>query len=287
MKNKKVIYSLVFVLFIVIVLLYSRFVATSSLVVNEIPVKGLTSSNFHGIKIMHLSDIHFGRTINNEKRLNEIKDKINLSKPDIVVLTGDLIDRDTEMNKESEALLINFLKNIDSSLGKYAIKGNHDVGFNNWEDIISKGDFIDINDSFELVYKNNLSPILISGISTNIGIDKSLEEKQSKFLEYLNTLDASSIKPEYRILLIHEPDYLDDIDLKNYDLVFAGHSHNGQVRIPFFGPILLPEGAKNYYEPYYKIQKKDVYISSGIGTSIANFRLFNRPSVNLYRLLQK
>jgi uncharacterized protein len=287
MNNKKLIYLVIFLLFIIFMLIYSRFVATSSLVVNEINVKGLTSSNFHGTKVLHITDLHYGRTVNSVKRLNQIKDKINLSKPDIIVLTGDLIDKDTVMTDDIEKKIITFLKELDSRLGKYAIKGNHDMYFENWEKIIIQGDFLDVNDSYELIYKNTLSPILISGISTNLGIDTPLEEKESKLIEYLDSLDASSIKPEYKILLIHEPDYLDDIDLKKYDLIFAGHSHNGQVRAPFFGPIFLPEGAKNYYDSYYKIQNKDVYISSGIGTSLVNFRLFNRPSVNLYRLLKK
>ena len=137
MKNKKIIYLIILISFFIVVLVYSRFIGTSSLFINEIPVKGLTSSNFHGIKVVHLSDIHFGRVINSEKRLNEIKNKINLVKPDIVVLTGDLIDRDTVMNEEVEKMLIDFLKGINADLGKYAILGNHDVNFDNWNKIIS------------------------------------------------------------------------------------------------------------------------------------------------------
>lgn len=287
MENKGKLYLMLLAAFIILFLLYSRFVATSSLVVNEIPISSLTSSNFNGVKVLHLTDLHYGRTVNSKKRLDEIKNKVNLSKADIVVLTGDLIDRDTVMSKSIEKDLISFLNGLDATLGKYAIMGNHDVKFSNWVSIIEGGNFVDLNDNYELIYKGNLNPILISGISTNIGIKKSLDKKQEKFISYIETLDASSIKPEFRILLIHEPDYLDNIDLLNYDLVFAGHSHNGQVKLPFIGPILLPEGAKKYYDSYYKIQKTDVYISSGIGTSVLNFRLFNRPSVNLYRLLQK
>lgn len=287
MDKKTIFYVITLFIIIILFFLYARFVATSSLIVKEIPINGLTSSNFHGLKIMHISDLHFGRVINSKKRLEEIKDKISLSKPDIVVLTGDLIDRNTKMNKEKEEILIDFLKNIDAKLGKFAIKGNHDVLFENWEKIISSSDFINLNDTYDLVYQNNLTPILISGISTNIGIKESLDVKLTDFNDYLETLDAAAIKPEYRILLIHEPDYIDQINLDNYDIVFAGHSHNGQVRIPFIGPVLLPEGAKKYYEPHYKIKNTDIYISSGIGTSVLNLRLFNRPSANLYRILKK
>ena len=80
---------------------------------------------------------------------------------------------------------------------------------------------------------------------------------------------------------------IDDIEIYNYDLVLAGHSHNGQVALPFYGAIILPNHAKNYYKPHYKINDTDLFISSGIGTSNFNFRLFNRPSFNLYRLTKR
>ena len=91
-------------------------------------------------------------------------------------------------------------------------------------------------------------------------------------------------KPIYNILLIHEPDYIKDINYSKYDLILAGHSHGGQVRLPLIGSIYNPNGSKLYHNDYYKINNTDLYISSGLGTSIYDFRLFNRPSFNLYRL---
>jgi uncharacterized protein len=283
--NKKYYYVIAIITFIIVVLLYSRFIGTSGLVVKERVVGANISNNFHGIKIMHISDIHYGRSINDAKRLKEISDKINLSKPDIVVLTGDLIDRDTILTTEKKNELIEFLNSINANLGKYAIIGNHDVNFKAWDNIILDGGFINVNDTYDLIYKETLIPILIAGVSTNIGIEKELEVKMENVVNYFGNED--SVAPDYSILLIHEPDYLDDIDLTNFDIVLAGHSHQGQVRLPFLGPILLPEGAKNYFEEYYIIRGKPVYISGGIGTSILNFRLFNRPSVNLYRIVKK
>jgi uncharacterized protein len=283
--KKKYLYLLGFIFGIVLLLLYSRFVATSGINVNEHVISANISSNFHGLKIMHISDIHYGRVINNAKDLKVISDKINLSKPDIVVLTGDLIDRDTILTSNKKEDLIDFLNNIDAKLGKYAIIGNHDMTFKSWNSIIIDGGFIDVSDNYQLVYKDTVIPIMVAGISTNIGIKKELTTKTELIDAYYS--DEEAITPDYSILLIHEPDYLDDIDLSNYDLILAGHSHHGQFRLPLLGPILLPEGAKNYYEGYYLIQGKDVYISNGLGTSILNFRLFNRPSANLYRIVKK
>jgi predicted MPP superfamily phosphohydrolase len=91
----------------------------------------------------------------------------------------------------------------------------------------------------------------------------------------------------YSILIMHEPDYINEIEYENFDLILAGHSHNGQVRLPFIGAIVLPPHAEEYYDEYYKINNTDLYISSGIGTSNLKFRLFNRPSFNLYRIVTK
>ena len=125
-------------------------------------------------------------------------------------------------------------------------------------------------------------------MSTNSYGKKSISDKLKESTEFLKD-KKNDEKPIYSILLMHEPDYIDDLNINNYDLVLAGHSHNGQVRIPFIGAIksTLPSGSKKYYDRYYKIKNTDLYISNGIGTSKINFRLFNRPSFNLYRFTNK
>ena len=73
----------------------------------------------------------------------------------------------------------------------------------------------------------------------------------------------------------------------NYDLVLAGHSHNGQIALPVYGAVFTPENAKEYYKPYYKIDNTLFYISSGVGTTKFDYRFLNKPSFNLYRILKK
>ena len=70
----------------------------------------------------------------------------------------------------------------------------------------------------------------------------------------------------------------------NVDLVLSGHSHNGQINIPFIKKYFLPKGSRKYYDNYYKVQDTDLYISSGIGLSRLNLRMFNKPSINFYRI---
>lgn len=272
-------YSIIFILLITGILLYSRYIGTSGIFIKEYNIKNKVLSNdFYGLKIVHLSDIHYGRTIHKEE-LNKIKKEINLMKPDIVVLTGDLIDKDTKMNNKNIKIITEFLNEINCNIGKYAIKGNHDYSFKNWDIIIENGGFTNLNDTYEVIYTNSTDNILLAGVSTNVYGKKTIKEKLETTFEYIN-----NSKPNYSILIMHEPDFIDKIDYTKFNLILAGHSHNGQVRLPFIGAIIKPKFAKKYYDNYYKIKNTDLYISSGIGTSEINFRLFNRPSFNMYRL---
>ena len=94
-------------------------------------------------------------------------------------------------------------------------------------------------------------------------------------------------KSNYKINIMHYPDEFDNIKKYNYDLVLAGHSHNGQIALPVYGAVITPENAKEYYKPYYKIDNTLFYISSGVGTTKFDYRFLNKPSFNLYRILKK
>lgn len=280
-RKKRPLRILIFIVILITLLLlcvfiYSYFFGTKGLKVKEYNIKSNNiSDEFYGLKIIHISDIHYGFHFD-KKRLENVVKKINEIKPDIVVLTGDLVNINISDEKANE--LKEILSKIDTTIGKYAIKGNHDYQYKNWEDIISGSGFIDLNDTFEIIYGNN-SNIMISGVSTNLYDNNNINDKLTLSKQYLENNNIN-----YKILLIHEPDYIDDINDISYDLILAGHSHNGQFRLPFIGAIYTPKGAKKYYKEYYKIENSELYISSGLGTSSINIRLFNKPSFNLYRL---
>ena len=275
--------------FIFIILIISLIVAYGFLIepklikVKEykIAVKNLPN-NFDGFKIVHITDIHFGKVFDIES-LNKLVKSINEQEPDIVVLTGDLIDKDTKMTSELSSKISNSLSKIETKAGKYAITGNNDLNFDEWTNIISGANFINLNNSYDEIYKNGYESIFITGLSTEK--DKlNVNEKLKTPIEYLNSFEKNG--PIYKILLIHEPDTVDEITNNPFDLILAGHSHAGQVRLPLIGPVFLPDGAKKYHESHYKIENKDLYISNGLGVSNFNFRLFNTPSYNVYRLVK-
>lgn len=290
MENKKKSYALIKTVIIIILLisgllLYSRFISTKGLKVKEYKITStIISDNFHGFKIVHISDVHYGRTVGNED-LDKLVSEVNLLKPDLVVLTGDLIDKDTILTTETISEIENNLKNIKATVGKYAISGEDDTNFNEWEIIINNSGFKNLNDSYELIYSNGYSPILLAGIKTNSISPDTLTERYQAIEEYLNSDEY--LNNIYKILIMHEPDFIDNINYSYFNLILAGHSHKGQINIPLFGPINTLEHSKKYYDEYYKLGNSDFYISSGIGTSDYSFRFCNKPSINFYRLTNK
>lgn len=269
-----------------IVFLYAWFIGSKGLIVKEykIEVDNLPEE-YHGLKIAHITDIHYGESIN-KKELEKLKNKINSLKPDIIVFTGD-ISTDGLSNKHIEEVS-EIMSQMEASIGKYAIKGNHDYNFKKWDLLFDNSGFINLNDTYDTIYKNKTIPIIISGISTNLYGTKNIKDKIEPIYENLNSYNIESSKQyAYSILLLHEPDFVKEIDYNKFDMVLAGHSHNGQVRLPLIGAIYTPVGSKKYYDEYYKLNNTDLYISSGVGTTLLNIRLFNKPSFNFYRLTTK
>lgn len=276
-------FVITFIAIILLIVLYGRFIGTNGIKIKEYKIiNNNIIEEYHGLKIVHISDIHYGTTVN-EKKLDKLVKKINQLNPDIVTLTGDLIDERTNYDKN---IIIKYLSNINSKLGKYAISGNHDTPTDVFDEIISKSGFININDTYELIYNNSNIPIVISGISSNINDTTDLNIKTEKFDTYIKSIDEDN-KPIFSILLIHEPDYINNLNISNYNIILSGHSHGGQIRIPIIGKIYTPYGSKKYYNDYYKIENTELFVSNGIGTSTLKFRLFSKPSFNFYRITNK
>ena len=273
----------VLLLFIIIfssVYLYSRYLGIKGLEVKEYSiVNSNLPKSFYGLKIVQISDIHYKVTTTKED-LEKIIFEINSLKPDIVILSGDLFDRNVEYTKKDFKNLKEILSSIDYNICKYAIKGENDLNIEKWEEIISESGFTDFNDKYEFIYNNSSEPILLVGISSNYN-KKHIKETINSIYKDIN------IEYKYSILVLHEPDIINYIDYSKFNLILAGHSHGGQIKLPFIGGILKDKYSKIYTNEYYDLGKTKLYISSGIGSSKYKFRLLNKPSINFYRLRNK
>lgn len=291
---RRVLKPLIILLIIfVLVLLYSRFISTKGLNIKEYKVvnEQITDS-YHGLKVVHFSDLHYNSTIH-EKELKVLVDKVNELKPDIIVFTGDLF---TEKKSYDKDILANYLSKLEAKLGKYYVSGNHDTPINDYQEIMNNSGFQNMDNDYTLIYNESNQAILLSGISTcfegnsnkikNDALNCDIATKTAKVDSYLADTEEED-KPIYSILLMHEPDFIDNLNLNNYHLVLSGHSHGGQVRLPIIGKIYTPIGSKKYYDAHYTVDNTQLYISSGMGNSGLNLRFFNHPSFNFYRITNK
>lgn len=241
--------------------------------------------NFDNIKIVHFSDLHYKQTID-FKELHKIVNKINETNPDIVIYTGNIFDKNIELTEKDITDIIECFNNIDAKLGKYAIKGSMDKS-DKWETIITNSNFINLNDTFDYIYNEDYTPVLLTGLSPNEITKETIDNKIKNSYSEINTYKETNKQEIFSILMMHEPDNIDDIDTSKYNLVLAGSSLNRQVNIPIVNNLFKTKGSIKYYKNYYNINNTHMYISSGLGTNNINFRIFNNPSINIYTLHNK
>lgn len=268
------------ILSLTLIFIYARYINIKGLKVKEYSiVDNRLPDNFYGLKIVQISDIHY-KVTTDYNDLKKVAKQINLIKPDIVILTGDLFDKNIKYTNKDFNDIKKFLKSIDCNIEKLAIKGENDLEFDNWTSIIEESGFKNINNTYEEVFYSGIDPLLIIGIETNYNNDTINETIDNIY---------SSLKYEYKysILVLHEPDLINNIDYSKFNLILAGHSHNGQIVLPFIGGIIKNKGATKYFSEYYELNNTKLYISNGIGTSKYKFRFLNKPSINLYRLRNK
>lgn len=223
------------------------------------------------IRIVHITDLHgkvFGR--NNKRLIELIKNK----KPDIIVFTGDLIDRSGRHFKES----IDTLKELQGFRPVYYVPGNHEYWSGKSDEVFKALREANVNvlrcENKNIEINNNKISIL--GMDET-GVDRSI------FTESLNEFEKSG---GYKVLLSHYPENINEYKACSVNLVLSGHTHGGQFRIPFLGGLYAP--GQGFFPEYdwgrYNINGKDFIISSGLGNSSIPIRLFNRPEIVVINL---
>ncbi len=277
-KGKIISIILFIILLISLLFLYAKYVGIKGLIVKEYRIESnILTSNFSGIKIVHFSDLIYKSTVD-KNDVKELISRINELKPDIVVFTGDLVNKNKKYKNEDIEFLEEQLLNIEATIGKYAIYGDADYSFEDYKTIMEKAKFNILNNSYdEIFYKNNDSMFIV-------GLPSSSKE-EVKFEEAFSFYKEDE-KRKYIIVLAHDGKTIKLLDDTTYevDLILGGHSLNGSVVVPYYGGVFLDDLADKYYQEHYSKGITDIYISSGIGTNKYPYRIFNKPSINLYRL---
>ena len=249
-----------------LIFLYAKYICVKGFKINEYEiVSSKITKGFDGFKIAHFSDILYQKELDYENTSNIIN-KINDEKVNMVIYTGDVIKN---ANTEDINKIGNLFSKIDADY-KYAILGDNDN--ENVKEMLIKSNFIVLNNNYVYVYNKDQTPIKIVDA---INFDISLLDNEE------------DINPSFIIGLLHKPDDFKTLNNYNIDVIFAGHSLGGQIRIPFWGALIKKDGARIYTDNYYNEKNSQMYISYGIGNEKTDLRFLNKPSFNLYRLKSK
>ncbi|MCP4179013.1 MAG: metallophosphoesterase [bacterium] len=215
------------------------------------------------ITIIQISDLHLNK---NRKIYKNLINMVNKISPDLLLFTGDSIDK-----KENLTLLNTFLMQIDPKIAKYSVLGN-------WEHWCN----INFNDLITVYSANNVEPLINSSSEITIKGQKLYIYGTDDFTAGNPDLSNMEIDDDkINIIMTHSPVYFDNItkffgDKEIY--VFSGHTHGGQVT--FFGkPFFLPQGCGKYLKGIYKKGNCTLYVSKGIGNSSHDIRLFAKPDI--------
>lgn len=228
--------------------------------------------SFQGYKIVHLSDLHNKSFGKNQKKL---VDAIKKAKPDLIVFTGDIIDSRSYDEKPS----LELMKNITQIAPVYYVTGNHEIRTGKAKELEEKLQELGVRvleNKGERINKGSNS-IFIYGIDDPSDYDyKGISSSVKKEL-----MELDKNNNDFNMLLAHRPEHIAVYSSFNFDLVFSGHAHGGQVRIPFIGGVIAP--GQGFFPKYtsgaYKYGSTAMIVSRGLGNSLAPVRVFNRPEV--------
>jgi len=241
----------------------------------DMPIKKLPKK-LMGKTIMQISDLHIGERMANDFFLKTFK-TAQKYQPDFVIYTGDYVNyKSKKQLAELEKVMQHTVK---GKLGTIAVLGNHDYG-QDWDNAQIAKQITQVLQNAGITVLRN-ETIQIENLNF-IGIDdvKGTNFYPKKAFQHYNSKQAN-------IVLCHNPDVCDMNVWQNYKgWILSGHTHGGQVKIPFFSPPILPVKNKKYSSG--KIDLKDgriLYINRGLGTSIIPFRFNVRPEITVFKLI--
>lgn len=231
-------------------------------------------ASFNGFRIVQVSDLHntvFGKE--NEKLLK----RIEAAKPDIIAVTGDIVDS----RRTNTEIALNFLEKALSIAPVYYVTGNHESRIENskafLEEIKKLGVKTLENERITLVEEND--KITLCGITDPAFSADYLFDNESAVSEH--SLRALGSTDTFDILLSHRPEFFDLYTEHGFNLVLSGHAHGGQFRFPFVGGFIAPgQGLFPEFDSgLYEKSSTSMIVSRGLGNSIIPLRLFNRPEI--------
>ena len=272
-RKKRVLFVVVFVL---VVLIVWTLWGNTALEVNEYEVvSDRIPQGFEGFRIAQVSDLHNAEFGEGNEKLIQL---LSQTDPDIIVLTGDLIDsRHTDIE-----IALDFARQAIKLAPVYYVSGNHEARVHEYEDLKTG-----LREAGVTVLENQKVRITLDGeYITLIGIDDPSFREDYLFGNSASVArkaigDLQDASDGYTVLLSHRPELFDLYVDTGMDLVFSGHAHGGQFRLPFVGGLVAPN--QGFFPEYdagrFTEENTTMIVSRGVGNSIIPIRFNNRPEI--------
>ena len=279
-KKKKFIFLVVVAIVLVVLVIWIAW-GNTALELNTYTVSSAKlPQSFDGYRIAHVSDLHnaeMGK--DNETLLTMLRD----ADPDIIAITGDLIDsRNTDVE-----VALQFVREAVKIAPCYYVTGNHEARVSEYGELKAGMEAAGVT-----VLEDVRTEISMEGETiTLIGVNDPSYQTDYLFGDsetVMNTKleDLHTEHDGFTILLSHRPELFDTYVDQDIDLVLSGHAHGGQFRLPFIGGLVAPNQGlfPEYDAGIYTEDNTNMLISRGVGNSILPFRINNRPEVILIEL---
>ncbi len=279
-----------FAILIAVFLSYSYFIGSRLfVVVEETLAVPNWSPDLNGFRVVAITDIHAGSNYAPEERIRYMVEQTNAQNADIVVLLGDYVsEAKFDRNARSKpygtdrtelrmpvATIADILGGLRAKYGVYAVIGNHDE-YHNAPKITAEFERVGIT-----VLENEVAEIAVNGEKINLwGIEDLWKNRKVPVEAFDAIADKKNI-----IAITHNPDSLLQLP-DRVSLMFAGHSHGGQLNWPIFGPIAVFND-KRFMDGHSVVDGKHVYVTSGVGTSVIPFRFRVPPEIAVVTIVSE
>ena len=230
---------------------------------------------FSGFRIAQVSDLHNAEFGEGNEKLIELLSQTN---PDMIVITGDLIDsRHTDIE-----IALEFARQAIKLAPVYYVSGNHEARVHEYEDLkmgLAEAGVIVLEDQKIQITREGESITLMGIDDPSFQEDYLLGDAVSVTSSALSELQNESDR--YTVLLAHRPELFETYVDAGVDLVFSGHAHGGQFRLPFVGGLVAPN--QGFFPEYdaglFSEGSTTMIVSRGVGNSIIPIRFNNRPEI--------
>jgi hypothetical protein len=249
----------------------------------------------NGYKVVAISDIHGGSNGASEAKLKELVERANALDPDLILLIGDFVSsslNDRKAIKMPVEAVASNLKGFRARDGVFAVLGNQDDAYD------PQSVRVNLEKAGITVLENEAVRVERSGRYVDIlgmpdGLHIELDAPEAYYGPAVNALRKLGPEKGNVILFTHNPDSIDYIaggvsTPTDVGLFLAGHTHGGQISLPFVGPpvVLGSSFGQRFAKGFVRdeVYKTDMFITSGIGTSVLPFRLGVPPEISVLHL---